>query len=211
MTIVPFRGDKAGPRDGALLGPQLSQALGSVTPPAMPAQLPVHTRAPIPPHEGAPPPRWWWVSCHGGAGVSTLCELIPGGWEAGRAWPNPELGGPPGVLLVCRGNLAGLQAASGVLRQWVAGRVPRYVGVWGLVVVADAPGRTPRSLRAMVDRLSGTCPGTFVVPWVEEWRTGVPQRSNAPKAIAKLGRALESRPWEGHHSQDNEPDEVIAS
>jgi hypothetical protein len=139
-----------------------------------------------------------------------LCELIPGGWEAGRAWPSPELGGPPGVLLVCRGNLAGLRAASGALRQWVAGRVPRYVAVWGLVIVADAPGRTPRSLRAMVDRLSGTCPGTFCVPWVQEWRSAAPTRAAAPRAIARLGRALGSRPWQAPSAESNQPDEEIA-
>jgi hypothetical protein len=135
------------------------------------------------------------VSCHGGAGTSTLAHLIPGGWEAGRAWPDPERGGPPGVLLVCRSNYSGLTAASGAVRQWAAGMVPRAVAVWGLVIVADAPGRMPRKLAAMRQRISGTVQATFFVPWVPQWRIDEPARDTAPQQLAELGALLQSTPW----------------
>jgi hypothetical protein len=172
----------------------LRPAAGSIDPPPPAACLPVHTR---PPAAVAPAarPRWWWVSCHGGTGASTLAGLIPGGWESGRAWPNPDLGGPPGVLLVCRSHQAGLTAASAAVRQWASGQLPRAIALWGLVIVADAPGRMPRQLAALRQRVSGTVRATFLLPWVEAWRTETPTRDTAPRQLAQLGALLKSTPW----------------
>ncbi|TWE11149.1 hypothetical protein FHX69_7368 [Prauserella muralis] len=172
----------------------LRPAAESIDPPPPHARLPVHARPPAPaaPHAQA---RWWWVSCHGGSGASTLARLIPGGWESGPAWPNPQLGGPPGVLLVCRSHHAGLSAASAAVRQWASGHVPRTLALWGLVIVADAPGRLPRSLLALRQRISGTVRATFFVPWVEVWRTEEPSRDTAPRQLAQLGELLQSTPW----------------
>jgi hypothetical protein len=57
------------------------------------------------------------------------------------------------------------------MRQWAAGLVPS-VEVLGLVVMADAPGRVPRSLRDLLQVVSGGVPRTWTVPWVEAWRVG---------------------------------------
>lgn len=40
----------------------------------------------------------------------------------------------------------------------------------GLVIVADTPGKTPRSLAAATRVISGGVPFTWMVPWIEELR-----------------------------------------
>lgn len=176
------------------VGPALKPTPGQVDPPAPQDRLLVHNQPPMPPPPGQPVPQWWWLGCHGGAGVSTLATLVPGGMQAGRAWPNPLLGGPSGVLLVCRSTYQGMTAASAAIRQWLAGGLPP-VEVRGLIIMADAPGRLPRKLSAQRARLAGTVQRTFFVPWVEEWRFAPAERDTAPKEIARLGQCLRSAPW----------------
>jgi hypothetical protein len=166
-----------------------------MAPPPQDRRLRTHTQPPPEIPWGHEAPRWWWLGCHGGAGVSTLSALIPGGWDANRAFPDPRLGGPAGVLLVCRTNAAGLNAAQNAVRQAAAGYAPRNLALWGLVIVADAPGRLPRPLNAQIKRLGGTVQRLFTVPWVEPWRTETPSAANAPAAIAAIGRELRSGPW----------------
>ncbi|GGM81989.1 hypothetical protein GCM10012275_60760 [Longimycelium tulufanense] len=134
------------------------------------------------------------MGCHGGAGVSTLAHLVPGGMDAQRAWPNPQLGGPGGVILVCRSNASGCAAASAALRQWGSGGTP-LVTILGLVVMADAPGRLPRSLADQLKRISGLVPRMWTVPWVPAWRLAPPEPATAPAAIRRLGQELQSPPW----------------
>ena len=31
--------------------------------------------------------RLWWLGVHGGAGETTLAQLLEGSWETGHAWP----------------------------------------------------------------------------------------------------------------------------
>jgi hypothetical protein len=176
------------------IGPTLRPAPESVTPPPAHERLPVHSTPPPVPPPGGPAPRWWWLGVHGGAGVSTLMRLIPGGADAARAWPDPRWSGPVGVLLVCRANLIGLTAVSTALRQWMAGLTPP-VTVWGLVTVADAPGRTPRSLRSHRARITGAVQRSWFVPWVPAWRTAPADAATAPPVIAQMGRDLRSQPW----------------
>jgi hypothetical protein len=194
MVSMAFR-SRAATDSAVLMGPQIQRAPGAIEPPPEHLRLPVHGRPPGEVPRGAEPPRWWWLGCHGGAGVSTLVRLIPGGWDANRAWPDPRFGGPAGVLLVCRSNESGLTAAMIAMRQWRSGYTPQHVNVWGVVVVADAPGRLPKRLAAMRDRIGGTVQRVFTVPWVEQWRTSAPTLETAPKIVAHLGRELSSRPW----------------
>jgi hypothetical protein len=79
------------------------------------ARIPRWTRRPRPQlgeDRPASSARFWWLGVHGGAGVSTLTQLIPGGADAFRRWPAPAVhGGPPGVVLVCRTHARGMLAA----------------------------------------------------------------------------------------------------
>lgn len=127
---------------------------------------------------------WWWLGVHGGAGVSTLEQTVPGGRDAGRAWPAAS-GNQP-VVLVARSTSYGLGAAQSAAQQW-ASRMVTGIDLLGLVVMADAPGRRPRILRDRVQLVSGAVPRLWEIPWVEPWRLGEP---HLPKECVPLARDL---------------------
>jgi hypothetical protein len=116
---------------------------------------------------------WWWLGVHGGAGVSTLAEFLPGGADAQRLWPPaPHLSATSDVvILVCRTHLSGLGRARDAIAQWQAGGVPTGLQVAGLVAVADAPGAPPRAAAEALRYLSGVL-RTWTIPWLEDLRWG---------------------------------------
>ncbi|MFI6662838.1 DUF6668 family protein [Streptomyces sp. NPDC050523] len=130
---------------------------------------------------------WWWLGVHGGAGVSTLEEAVPGGRDAGRSWPVSR--NSPPVVLVARSTARGLRAAQNAAQQW-ASHMVTGVDLLGLVVVADAPGRRPRALRDLVQLVSGAVPRLWEMPWVEPWRLGEPPLAHLPRECAPLARDL---------------------
>lgn len=138
---------------------------------------------------GLPNPPWWWVGCHGGAGISTLAGLVPGGRESGKAWPVPADGNTSRVVLVARTNARGLATAQAAARQWAAGRVPG-VTLLGLVAVADAPGRLPRQLSELLRLVAGGVPKVWFVPWIDALRFDHPVPAKLPKGLATLETEL---------------------
>lgn len=112
-------------------------------------------------------PEWCWVGAHGGAGTSTLHQVSGVGHDFGRIWPSP----PARVLLVARTHAHGLQCARRQLGRRGA------AAVWALVLVADAPRRPPRELRAQIRILGGTVPRLWSIPWEEAWRVGIEHTS----------------------------------
>ncbi|MGP3973544.1 DUF6668 family protein [Streptomyces sp. 8N114] len=132
-------------------------------------------------------PGWWWLGVHGGAGVSTLEQAVPGGRDAGRAWPAADE--PQPVVLVARSSANGLKAVRNAAQQW-GSQLVTGIELLGLVVVADAPGRRPRALRDLLHLVSGTVPRLWEIPWVEEWRLGEPPTAHLPKECAPLARDL---------------------
>lgn len=133
-----------------------------------------------------PPGVWWlWHPLCGGAGVSTLATALPGGMivEDLEAEDRPRLP----VVVVTRGHHGGLVAA----QRWAAARPAGTVAVAGLVVVADAPGRTPRPLEILGRLVIGGYPQTWRIPWVPAWRLGAaPTPENTPTAAKTLLRDL---------------------
>lgn len=134
-------------------------------------------------------PPWWWVGCHGGAGVSTLANAVPGGRETGAAWPIPADGNTSQVVLVARTNAPGLARAQAAARQWAAGRVPG-VTLLGLVAVADAPGRLPRQLAELLRLVAGGVPKAWFVPWIDALRFDRPLPDKLPKGLTALAAEL---------------------
>lgn len=129
----------------------------------------------------------WLLGAHGGAGESSLAELVLQWRSAGHAWPRV-----PGhtlrsrVLLTARSNVRGLRAAQSIATQWAAGLAP-FVDLVGLVIVADAPGKTPRPIRELTQLVSGGVPRTWHVPWIESWRLGDPVAlESAPRPVRRL-------------------------
>lgn len=168
------------------------------------APVPPAAAAPVRPQYGVVPPpaaglgfahpdhaaRWWWVGCHGGAGVTTLHAAVgASSGDAGRYWPVPASAGPRHpVVLVARSSAAGLQAAQTAARQWASGQVPATL--LGLVVVADAPGSLPRPLRDLQRLVAGGVPRCWSVPWVEPWRLGEPPAHHLPRELQRATREL---------------------
>ena len=126
-------------------------------------------------------PAVWVLGAHGGAGEDTLTALINGARTCAHAWPVDGLGRKARVLLVARTNAAGLAAAQAALIEWSAGCVPD-VDLVGVALIADAPGKVPRVLRAQGKHATGAAPRVFELPWVEPWRLGEPvTRDTAPR------------------------------
>jgi hypothetical protein len=113
---------------------------------------------------------WWWLGVHGGAGVSTLDAWMPGGADAHRLWPDPQVVGPSLVLLVARTHVAGLTQAMWALRQAAAADVPAGLRVAGVVAVSDGPGGFGRPQEEALRRLQGVTPHLWLIPWIDELR-----------------------------------------
>ncbi|WP_131404677.1 DUF6668 family protein [Aeromicrobium sp. IC_218] len=110
-----------------------------------------------------------WVAAHGGAGATSLRQGSGAGLDLTGQWPDPELGWPSRVVLVCRSNAAGLDAAGRMLQEWVSRAVPD-VRVLAVAVVADAPARPTKLMRARLVELGSIAPRVLNMPWVDQWR-----------------------------------------
>ncbi|WP_196842270.1 DUF6668 family protein [Arthrobacter sp. CAN_A1] len=128
----------------------------------------------------------WIVGVHGGAGESTVTRLIDGSRSTQHTWPASENPGiPPCVLLVCRSNMNGLEAAQRALIEWTSPQPPE-VELLGLAVLADAPGKLPRELRDFETIIGGGAPRLWHLPWVDAWRTGDVAPEHLPREARKF-------------------------
>ena len=170
---------------------------GAPAPSPIPTPTPTPARAPVaaPPVRPPRPPRparidagWCWYGLHGGAGVTTLLAAVPGGADLHSL---PSQHGHPAmpVVAVCRSHAGGLRAAQR-WAAWVSDH-PAAVNLLGLVVVADAPGRLPRSLESTIRLVTGGYPRVWRIPFVQLWRVGEPpSAANLPTAGRQLRNDL---------------------
>ncbi|MGV9383540.1 DUF6668 family protein [Nonomuraea sp. NPDC003707] len=178
-------GRRSSPLDrGTMLRPPLEVTPHSGAVPAPRRGLP---ERPLQPGASAP---WWWVGCHGGAGVSTLAVAVPGGREHGRYWPKPRPGERAAVVVVARSHASGLLAAQDAIQQWASGSLAG-VDLLGLAVVADAPGRLPRPIADFITLLSGGVPQLWMLPFVQALRVDTPHDVRLPRPYRSLARYLE--------------------
>ncbi|WP_051722667.1 hypothetical protein [Streptomyces albus] len=159
-----------GPRDGAA---------GSGDDPAAGAAAAAET--------AATPTAFAWVNAHGGAGASTLSAVL-GGADCGNRWPDPAAGEPVTVLLVARTHATGLQALSQALDTFRREKQQLGLTVAAAVLVADAPGRTPRQLAQRI-KVIGSVIEVHRVPWIPQWRTGNLD-APLPREVAALARLV---------------------
>lgn len=128
----------------------------------------------------------WVIGVHGGAGESAVTRLIDGSRSTQHTWPTLEDPGmPPRVLLVCRSNMNGLEAARRALIEWTSPQPPE-VELLGLAVSADAPGKLPKVLRDLETIVGGGAPRLWHLPWVEAWRTGDVAPEQLPRDTRKF-------------------------
>ncbi len=128
-----------------------------------------------------------WVKAHGGAGVTSLVELL-GGVDVGARWPEPARGEPHRVVLVGRTSARGLRSVSQALGALHDGKAPEGLELLAVVLVADAPGRLPLGLLRRI-RVLRSVARVHRVPWIPAWRTGGRPRS-VPRQLATVARLV---------------------
>lgn len=177
-TKNPWRPEAAVPR--AALAPQMAVPPTGATGP-QPAVTPPEAGDQLRTFATSTHPRVWVLGTHGGAGESTVAQLLEGG-ETHHRWPDTSH--PPAVLLTARTHARGLLAAQMAMRAWAAGQTPHLI-LAGLVLVADAPGRLPRPLADMAEVISGGVPHTWHLPWVDQYRFGI-DPTDTPRQVRKV-------------------------
>jgi len=121
-----------------------------------------------------------WLGAHGGAGTTTLAELLGGGDL--HTTPHP---GTTNTIVVARTNAQGLQAAQRLAAGWSDPAAPR-----GLVLIADTPGRLPKPLTELRHLVEGAYPHRWHIPWIEQLRRGDPPPP--VKALTRLAHDLQT-------------------
>lgn len=193
VTLNPWlsgpEGQMHGPAGGAVaLGPGMPKTTGPSRPQphvpmpavAMPVRR-VGDRAAL-----------WIVGAHGGAGESSVAELVEGWVPAGHSWPVIDDLSPCSCVVVARTNVRGLLAAQVALTQWAASGAGPSARLVGLLLIADAPGKLPAPLRDLAHVVAGGAPRVWHVPWIEAWRLGDPVTEHMPRPVSKLVGQLRS-------------------
>ncbi|MGW3283883.1 hypothetical protein ACWDR3_04450 [Streptomyces sp. NPDC001002] len=124
-----------------------------------------------------------WVQAHGGAGATSLVEVL-GGVDVGARWPEPAKGEPHRIVLVGRTSARGLRAVSWALGALDEGKAPRGLDLLAVVLVADAPGRLPLALLRRI-RVLRSVAQVHRVPWIPAWRTGGHPKA-PPRQLVRL-------------------------
>lgn len=196
--LVPARVASVSEIQAALRAVRAGQFADPVSPPAIsppPLEETGPTPGPLAPSiPAAPPARGgdgvWLLGTHGGSGVRCLSAVLPGTRYAGRVWPDSSSGREP-IVLVCRGNHRGLSAAQDYARAYRDEGLAERLHLVGVIVCADAPGRSPAALRRLERLLSGAAPILGHAPWEPSWRLGPPTVGAEPLPwMAKLAQTL---------------------
>ncbi|TWS25513.1 hypothetical protein FK530_23095 [Tsukamurella conjunctivitidis] len=130
----------------------------------------------VTPRRGGAESLLWLVSPHGGAGVSTLAQMLPFAGDGGRKWPGvPGQHESPLCALVVRDSMDGLDAAHVALRQYYTEQIPSAL-IALIVVAANRGERSPQVRRkrdlvfSLADRPAfGEPLRIFSVPWLEQF------------------------------------------
>lgn len=124
---------------------------------------------------GGRAPLVWLLGVHGGAGASSLTNVLAPAADSGRRWPGVFDRESPFVVLVARETIAGLTRAHDLLRQHHSG----FAGpsqVLGLITVASRPGRMAAEIRRYRDVVGSLSGHLWRVPWYEEWTLVEPEK-----------------------------------
>lgn len=179
-------------RNGQFASPTAPTAMLHAQTAPMPA---VRSTTPPPPASARPAASGgaglWLLGTHGASGVRCLAAVLAGTRCAGKVWPE-AVGDREPIVLVCRGNHRGLTSAQEYARTYRDSELAAGLELLGVIVSADAPGRTPPPLRRLERLLSGAAPILGHAPWEPSWRLGPPQPGGAEPLpwVTKLSQAL---------------------
>ncbi|MFF2088609.1 hypothetical protein ACFVVM_32900 [Nocardia sp. NPDC058176] len=151
-------------------------------------------------------PAGWLLGAHGGAGVSTLAQMMAPLGDCHRRWPLGRGGESPLVVIVVRETIPGLVQAHSLLRQYHCGMAGPGARLLGMISVANRPGRSSRSIRRYLDLVQQLVPeqGRWQLDWQDEWpqtkitelptwqpRSQAPEKGTDPlRAIRPLAEEL---------------------
>ena len=147
------------------------------------------------------------VAAHGGAGATTLCELLGntlasdggGKWPQAHAWVPESVHGR--VLLAARSHRAGLLAARETLTAWHAGAYVGGLELLGILLVDDAPRLTKGQI-AEIKSLTAMAPRGWHMPWQESLRMTAPaDASLSARAKWTLSRVRHHATQGGAHQK----------
>lgn len=119
------------------------------------------------------------VAAHGGAGVTTLCELLGDALvsDSERTWPQAHPWVPESahgrVLVTARSHRSGLLAAREILTAWHAGAYADGLELMGILILDDAP-RLSKGQIAEIKSLTAMAPRGWHLPWQESLRMTAP-------------------------------------
>ncbi|MEE1652169.1 DUF6668 family protein [Brachybacterium sp. J144] len=128
------------------------------------------------------------VGTHGGAGGSTLAELLGEALaeDAGHIWPRPQIWVPESatgsVLLLARTHHSGLESLREVLTSWHAGAYDEGLPLLGVCLVDDAPHLVKAQITE-IKALTAMSPRGWHVPWQESLRIAPPSEVAVPARI----------------------------
>lgn len=150
-------------------------------------------------------PLVWLVGAHGGAGVTSLAHAIAPFGDAGRQWPAHDE--HPWTIIVARTTRDGIEVAHDAALQAQAGNCGDC-RVLGVVLVADAPGKTPKAVEQRITVLERVVPTIWRVDYQPAWRArlikDLPQWSpldDEPEPVA-------SKWWQKKKRTEDEPDTI---
>ena len=176
-------------------------------------------------HTGdARPPVAWFVGAHGGSGASTLAHVFAPMGDADKQWPTHDE--HPMCVVVCRSTKSGLDAAQSAVLQAKSDNAGNCT-VLGVVIVADAPGKTPKALRqreTVLEDLTTIWRVPYIagirvsdrsdlavwepsMPDEEEQRRRFPSKKQpvtdaVPKALAEVGRKIFTKAYTTFKEQE---------
>ncbi|TVS26968.1 DUF6668 family protein [Corynebacterium sanguinis] len=129
------------------------------------AGLPLATK-PLADSDAEFEPMVWLVGAHGGAGVTSLSKVLAPCGDAGQQWPDQDES--PWCVIVARATRTGVEAAHDVALQAQVGKNGRC-RVIGVILVADAPGKTPKAVEQRATVIGKVVPNIWHVPYFSEW------------------------------------------
>lgn len=112
----------------------------------------------------------WLCGVHGGAGVSTLAEMLAPFRDCGGVIPAHD--DPNTTILVAATHKSGLRAAHDAVLQFTSGN-SGAAELLGVILVDHVPGKLPKSLAGDVQRIREATPSHNVwhINYIPAWRS----------------------------------------
>ncbi|MGV0870346.1 DUF6668 family protein [Corynebacterium kalidii] len=138
----------------------------------------------------------WLCGVHGGAGVSTLAEMLAPFRDSGGVIPAHD--DPNTTILVAATHKSGLRAAHDAVLQFTSGN-SGPAELLGVILVDHVPGKLPKSLAGDVERIREATPSHNVwhISYVPAWRSArlaeLPAWSPTPPSAQKTTAAKLTR------------------